>query len=58
MNDPRITVRGDGLRDAVQKERDRLREIEGLDLSVAQTAARLIRIGLAHGAPLTPSKSS
>lgn len=52
MAETRITVRGDNLRDQVNKERERLREEQGLDLSISQTAAHLIRMGLLNlGAP-------
>lgn len=46
MTDKRIIVRGQALRREVEHERDRLHKEEGLDLSLAQTAARLLRLGL------------
>lgn len=48
MDERRVVALGEGLPAAVQQERERLREAEGLELSLAQTAARLIRVGLTH----------
>lgn len=42
----RIVVRSEELRGRVASEQQRLKDEEGLELSMAQTAARLIRLGL------------
>jgi len=52
-SDERLMVRSPGLRDAVELERERLRQHMGLELTLSQTAASLIRQELAaaqHGA--------
>ncbi|MCB1350042.1 MAG: hypothetical protein KDK11_15915 [Maritimibacter sp.] len=45
-NDERLMVRSPGIRDAVELERERLRRDMGLELTLSQTAASLIRQGL------------
>ncbi|MBC7147670.1 MAG: hypothetical protein H5U24_20100 [Thioclava marina] len=48
MTEKKITIRSKGLHDEVLRERARLLEAEGIELSIAQTAARLVRLGLAQ----------
>lgn len=45
-SDERLMIRSPGLREAVERERERLRRHMGLDLTLSQTAASLIRQGL------------
>ncbi len=50
MTEKKITIRSKGLHDEVLRERARFLEDEGVELSIAQTAARLVRVGLRHSA--------